>query len=89
MFKLLFSHELTLLLGTHYIGIKSLIAQVPSEITWDLLMPSPLEPVELVLLPVCDARDRTLAKGAIRDGSNVSMRNQTKELSQESTKKQA
>jgi hypothetical protein len=52
-------------------------------------MPSPLEPVELVLLPVCDARDRTLAKGAIRDGSNVSMRNQTKELSQESTKKQA
>jgi hypothetical protein len=52
-------------------------------------MPSPLEPVERVLLPVCDARDRTLAKGVIRDGSNVSMRNQTKEPSQGSTKKQA
>ena len=52
-------------------------------------MPSLLELARLVPLPVCDAQDKILVKDAIRDGSNVSTRNQTREPSQGQSKKQA
>jgi len=58
-------------------------------VTLDLLMPSLLELARLVPLPVCDVQDRILVKDAIRDGSNVSTRNQTREPSQGQSKKQA
>jgi hypothetical protein len=75
------------MIGIPFIGIRSHIARVPLEITWGLPIPSPLELVGLVLLLACDARGRILVRGATQDSSNVFTRIQTKEPSQERSRK--